>query len=151
MIRVQKDDFDVSEEIRNLTHGNLEIGGVSSFVGLVRQSVGTEKITELTLEHYPGMTEKALQKIEAEALERWPLNGSLIIHRFGCLAPGEQIVLVCVTSAHRQAAIEACSFLIDWLKTDAPFWKREETAGGGRWVDARQLDLEQKQRWNTTK
>src|SRR5688572_13887314 len=117
MIRVQREDFDVGAEIKALTQGRHEIGGVVTFVGLVRDMAGTSKIGAMTLEHYPGMTERELEKIEAEANKRWPLTGSLIVHRYGRLEPGEQIVLVITASSHREAAFEACHFLIDWLKT----------------------------------
>ena len=117
------------------------------FVGLVRDVVGEEALGAMTLEHYPGMTEKMLTRIEAEANERWPLEASLIVHRTGRLEPGERIVLVAAASQHRQAAFEACQFLIDWLKTKAPFWKLEETAGGPKWVEARSHDDQAAERW----
>ena len=127
MIRVQREDFDIGAEIAALTDGNRAIGGVASFVGLVRDMAGNASIGAMTLEHYPGMTEKALAKIEVEAQERWPLQASLIIHRYGRLEPGDNIVLVITASAHRQAAFESAMFLMDYLKTKAPFWKLEET------------------------
>ncbi len=148
MIRVQREDFDVGAELKALTSGRHEIGGVVSFVGLVRDMAGASKIGAMTLEHYPGMTEKQLGEIEAEALKRWPLTGSLIIHRYGRLEPGEQIVLVITASAHREAAFEACHFLIDWLKTKAPFWKLEDTDQGAQWVAADQRDDKAAARWN---
>ncbi|MDA1091261.1 MAG: molybdenum cofactor biosynthesis protein MoaE [Proteobacteria bacterium] len=147
MIRVQAEDFDVGRELENLSKGNLSVGGVSSFVGLVRDMAGDQTIKAMTLEHYPEMTKKALAKIEAEALNRWPLEATLIIHRYGRLEPGDRIVLVAASSAHREAAIEACHFLIDWLKTQAPFWKLEETPDGGQWVDARNADDKAAGRW----
>ena len=147
MIRVQQADFDVGAELAKLTGGRRDIGGLACFVGLVREMAGSTAITAMTLEHYPGMTEKRLGEIEAEALARWPLNASLIIHRVGRLLPGDQIVLVATASAHRQAALESCQFLIDWLKTKAPFWKLEETPSGGQWVDARDADDAAAQRW----
>ncbi len=147
MIRVQREDFDLGEELRALSAGDHGIGGVASFVGLVRDMAGGEKIGAMTLEHYPGMTEKMLGRIEAEALERWPLNASLIIHRYGRLEPGDQIVLVATASPHREAALESCHFLIDWLKTKAPFWKLEDTPDGGQWVDARDSDGDAAARW----
>ena len=147
MIRVQTEDFDVGAEIEALTRGNHEIGGLAVFVGLVRDRVGGEALGAMTLEHYPGMTEKALARIEEEANRRWPLEASLIVHRVGRLEPGERIVLVAVASAHRQAAFEACQFVIDWLKTKAPFWKQEETASGPKWVEARAGDDEAAKRW----
>lgn len=147
MIRVQREDFDVGAEIKALTQGRHEIGGVVTFVGLVRDMAGDSKIGAMTLEHYPGMTEKQLGEIEAEALKRWPLTGSLIIHRYGRLEPGEQIVLVITASAHREAAFEACHFLIDWLKTKAPFWKLEDTDTGAQWVAAEARDDKAAARW----
>ena len=147
MIRVQREDFDLGAEVAALTRGNHEIGGLAVFVGLVRDRVGEENLGAMTLEHYPGMTEKALARIEEEANRRWPLEASLVIHRVGRLEPGEQIVLVAVASAHRQAAFEACQFVIDWLKTKAPFWKQEETASGPKWVEARAGDDEAAKRW----
>ena len=149
MIRVQAEDFDLGVELKNLTAGKTTIGGLCSFVGLVRDMAGEERISAMTLEHYPGMTEKALNDIDAEAHMRWDLDGSLIIHRYGRLEPGDQIVLVAAASAHREAAFEACHFLIDWLKTKAPFWKLEDTPGGGKWVDARDSDSKAARRWNT--
>jgi molybdopterin synthase catalytic subunit len=136
---VQADDFDVSTEIIDIS-GNPRIGAVASFVGIVRD-------VPLTLEHYPGMTEKKLAEIEAKANARWPLQASLIVHRYGRMLPGEPIVLVATASAHRAAALEACAFLIDWLKTQAPFWKLEETAEASRWVDARRADDAAAARW----
>ena len=147
MIRVQREDFDVGAELDKLTAGNRRIGGVASFVGLVRDMAGDASIGAMTLEHYPGMTEKKLAEIEAEACARWPLDACLIIHRYGRLEPGERIVLVATASAHRRAALESCAFLIDWLKTKAPFWKFEETPDGGRWVDARDSDDAAAARW----
>ncbi len=147
MIRVQTEDFDIGAEIAALTRDNHEIGGLAVFVGLVRDMAGEEALGAMTLEHYPGMTEKALARIEAEANRRWPLEACLIVHRVGRLEPGEQIVLVAAASAHRQAAFEACQFLIDWLKTKAPFWKQEETASGPKWVEARGSDDAAAKRW----
>jgi molybdopterin synthase catalytic subunit len=148
MIRVQREDFDVGAELDRLVGGNTRIGGVASFVGLVRDIGGGDQVTALTLEHYPGMTEKKLAEIEAEAHRRWPLDAVLIIHRYGRLAPGERIVLVATASPHREAALEACHFLIDWLKTKAPFWKSEATPTGERWVEARAEDDAVSERWN---
>ena len=147
MIRVQREDFDLGAELAALTAGNHKIGGLAVFVGLVRDVVGKEALGAMTLEHYPGMTEKMLARIEAEANERWPLEASLIVHRVGRLEPGERIVLVAAASAHRQAAFEACEFLIDWLKTKAPFWKQEETESGPKWVEARGSDDQAAARW----
>lgn len=146
-VRVQQEDFDVGLELARLTDGDHAVGGLCSFVGLVRDMAGDDEIGAMTLEHYPGMTEKALAGIEAEAHARWPLRASLIVHRFGRLEPGERIVLVAAASAHREAAFEACHFLIDWLKTQAPFWKLEETPDGGKWVDARDSDDAAAARW----
>jgi molybdopterin synthase catalytic subunit len=147
MIKVQREDFDIGRELDALTRGNARIGGVASFIGLVRDMGGADHVSALTLEHYPGMTEKRLAEIEAEANKRWPLDASLIIHRYGRLEPGDRIVLVATASPHREAALAACHFLIDWLKTDAPFWKSEETPEGERWVAARHEDDEAARRW----
>ncbi len=147
MIRVQQEDFDVGAEIGALTAGNTNIGGLAVFVGLVRDMAGEQAIEAMTLEHYAGMTEKEIERIEAEANQRWPLEASLVIHRVGRLEPGDQIVLVATASAHRQAAFDACQFLIDWLKTKAPFWKQEETASGPRWVESRAGDDAAAGRW----
>jgi molybdopterin synthase catalytic subunit len=140
MIRVQREDFDVGAELARLAEGDRAVGGVACFVGLVRDMAGAAPIGAMTLEHYPGMTEKKLAEIEAEANRRWDLAASLIVHRYGRLEPGERIVLVATASAHRDAALDACRFLIDWLKTQAPFWKLEETRDGARWVAARDSD-----------
>ena len=144
---MQSEDFDLAAELTALTHGNRSIGGVVSFVGLVRDMAGEAPISAMTLEHYPGMTERKLAEIEAEARRRWPLQDALIIHRHGRLEPGDQIVLVATASAHRQAAFEACHFLIDWLKTQAPFWKLEDGPSGEIWVDARSDDDDAAARW----
>jgi molybdopterin synthase catalytic subunit len=149
MIRVQREDFDIGAEIAALTQGDHQIGGVASFVGLVRDKAGGGAIGAMTLEHYPGMTEKKLAEIEMEARRRWTLDASLIIHRYGRLEPGDRIVLVVTASAHREAALASCAFLIDWLKTQAPFWKLEETAEGGKWVEARKEDEAATKRWKT--
>jgi molybdopterin synthase catalytic subunit len=150
MIRVQTQDFDPGAEIAALIAGRGDVGGVASFVGLVREHAGKTRLRAMTLEHYPGMTERKLAEIEAEANRRWPLQACLIIHRHGRLVPGERIVLVATASAHRAAALEACQFLIDWLKTKAPFWKHEETAEGGQWVEAREDDDAATRRWGST-
>ena len=147
MIRVQREDFDVGAEMAALTAGNHAVGGLAVFVGLVRDVAGAAALGAMTLEHYPGMTEKMLERIEAEANQRWPLEASLIVHRTGRLEPGERIVLVAAASRHRQAAFEACQFLIDWLKTKAPFWKLEETEDGPKWVEARGSDDRATERW----
>jgi molybdopterin synthase catalytic subunit len=146
MIRVQEEAFDIGAELAALTAGRTDIGALASFVGLVRD-MAAEPIAAMTLEHYPGMTEKKLAAIEAEANARWPLQASLIIHRHGRMLPGEPIVLVATASAHRAVALEACAFLIDWLKTEAPFWKLEERSGEARWVEARSTDDEAATRW----
>ena len=152
MIRVQRDDFDLGRELAALTAGNHKVGGLAVFVGLVRDMTGPgpggAAVEAMTLEHYPGMTEKLLAEIEAEARARWPLEASLVIHRYGRLEPGDRIVLVACASAHRQAALEACNFLIDWLKTKAPFWKLEEGATGAKWVAARDSDDAAAARWS---
>lgn len=151
MIRVQAEDFDVGAELAALCSDRDDIGGIASFLGVVRGGgrggAAASGITAMTLEHYPGMTERALAEIEAEANARWPLAASLIIHRFGRLVPGDRIVFVATASAHREAAFAACQFLVDWLKTKAPFWKYEESADGGRWVDARAEDETAATRW----
>lgn len=155
MIRVQREDFDVGRELSLLTAGDRSIGGVALFVGLVREMVrgpgGAEPIAAMTLEHYPGMTERQLAAVEAEAQSRWPLARSLIVHRYGRLEPGEQIVLVACASSHREAALEACHFLIDWLKTRAPFWKLEEAESEARWVEARSEDDQAAERWEKSR
>lgn len=153
-IRVQREDFDLGAELKALTAGRSDIGGLASFVGLVRDMAPiageAQQIRAMTLEHYPGMTEKLLAEIDAEAHGRWPLQASLIVHRYGRMEPGEQIVLVATASAHRDAAFEACRFLIDWLKTKAPFWKLEELKHGeAQWVEARDSDDEAAARWNS--
>jgi molybdopterin synthase catalytic subunit len=147
MIRVQEADFDVGAEIQRMTEGKVDVGALACFVGLVRDIAGDDPIESMTLEHYPGMTERQLEKLEGEARERWPLNDVLIVHRYGRLTPGDRIVLVATTSSHRQAALESCGFLIDWLKTKAPFWKKEETPKGARWVEAKSEDDAQAERW----
>lgn len=144
MIRIQPEDFDPGVELERLSAGNTAVGGVASFIGLVRDMGGGGA---MTLEHYPGMTEKKLAEIEAEAQARWPLDACLIIHRYGRLEPGDRIVMVATASAHRSAALAACEFLIDWLKTKAPFWKLEETEAGARWVEARDSDDHAAERW----
>jgi molybdopterin synthase catalytic subunit len=148
MIRVQQQDFDVGAEIKALTGGRQDIGAIVTFTGTVRREAQEQPIRALTLEHYPGMTEKELARIEAEAVARWPLAASLIVHRHGRLEPGDNIVLVITASKHRHAAFEAAEFLMDWLKTSAPFWKKEEPAGGEeRWVEAKAADDVAAERW----
>ena len=147
MIKVQREDFDIGAELASLTEGNAKVGGLASFVGLVRDLADQGAVSAMTLEHYPGMTEKRLAEIEAEARARWPLEGVLIIHRYGKLEPGDRIVLVATTSAHRQAALESCAFLIDWLKTKAPFWKLEQGSKGAAWVEAKESDDRAAEKW----
>jgi molybdopterin synthase catalytic subunit len=147
VIRVQTEDFDVGAELEALARGRPSVGAVASFVGLVRELSEDDRVSAMVLEHYPGMTERQLEKIEAEARARWPLDEVLIIHRHGRLEPGERIVFCAATSAHRQAALEACAFLIDWLKTEAPFWKLEDTEAGERWVESRGSDDRAAARW----
>jgi molybdopterin synthase catalytic subunit len=134
MIRVQEQDFDIGAEIAKLTAGRSDIGAIVTFLGTVRDQYGA--VETMTLEHYPGMTERELQRIEAEAHARWTLQASLIVHRYGALTPGDNIVLVVTASAHRDAAFDAARFLMDYLKTSAPLWKREVGPGGERWVEA---------------
>jgi len=147
MVRIQRDDFDVAAEIARLTAGRADIGAVVTFSGLCRDEAGA--LSALELEHYPGMAEVEIGRIAQEALGRWPLQGLVAIHRYGKLKPGENIVLVVAASTHRHAAFEAASFLMDFLKSRAPFWKKEHRADGaeGDWVDARQADEDTAQRW----
>jgi len=147
-IRVGPEDFDVSAEMAALCGGRSDIGGIGCFVGTVRDTAAGRKIAAMTLEHYPAMTERALAAIAAEAEARWPLAGCTLIHRVGRLVPGERIVLVLAASSHRQAALEATGFLIDWLKTKAPFWKKEHFVGGeAAWVAAAAADDATAARW----
>lgn len=149
MIRVQAEDFDVGAEIAAIRATSGDAGAVVSFTGIVRGGAGKAAIRAMTLEHYPGMTEKELERIEAVARDRWPLSASLIVHRHGRLLPGDNIVLVVTASSHRQAAFEAAEFLMDYLKTSAPFWKKEELAGGGEgWVEAKTADDQAAERWS---
>lgn len=149
MIRVQTEDFDVTEALASLGAEEAGAGAVASFVGLVRGTSPQGPLTAMTIEHYPGMTERALAQLEADARARWCLAGVVMIHRVGRLQPGERIVLVATASPHRDAAFTACRFLIDALKTRAPFWKAEETARGQHWVEARAEDNEAARRWQT--
>jgi len=139
-VRVQAADFDLTAEIAALRAQDARVGAVVSFVGTVRDMNDGARVAEMELEHYPGMTEQALEQIVAQARARWPLYGALVVHRVGPLQPMEQIVLVACSSAHRGEAFAACEFIIDYLKTDAPFWKKEQTPDGARWVDARVTD-----------
>jgi molybdopterin synthase catalytic subunit len=147
IVRVQAGDFDTGRELEALTRGRSDVGALASFVGLVRAANDGRPIAGMTLEHYPGMTEKALEDICREAHSRWDLLETLVIHRVGPLVPGERIVLVGVSSAHRGEAFAACEFIMDYLKTRAPFWKREETPEGPRWVEARASDEDAAGRW----
>jgi len=147
IVRVQAEDFDVGRELEALTGGRADVGAVASFIGLVRDVNDGQSIRGMTLEHYPGMTEKALANICAQAGERWNLIDTLVIHRVGALAPGDRIVLVGVSGTHRGDAFAACEFIMDYLKTRAPFWKREETPEGARWVEAREADESAARRW----
>ncbi len=144
---VQTLDFDVSAELAHMRTQRKDIGAVASFIGYVRDLNEGDNVATLTLEHYPQMTEKALQNIVATAQSRWSLLASTVIHRVGTLQPSDQIVLVAVASEHRQDAFEACAFIMDYLKTDAPFWKKEQTSTGPRWVEAKQSDDQAKARW----
>jgi molybdopterin synthase catalytic subunit len=147
VIRVQREAFDAGAEIARLKSGRSGIGGTAAFIGTVREMSEGRSLERMTLEHYPGMTERALAEIDAEAKRRWPLAETLIVHRYGDLRPGDDIVLVIACSAHRDAAFEACRFLIDWLKTKAPFWKFEDGVEGARWVEAKSCDDEAAERW----
>ncbi len=146
-VRVQAGDFDTGRELEALTEGRTDVGAVASFVGLVRSDNDGSPIAGMTLEHYPGMTEKALEEICVEARSRWNVIDIVVIHRVGRLEPGERIVLVGVSGAHRGEAFAACEFIMDYLKTRAPFWKREDTPQGPRWVEARSSDDEAAERW----
>lgn len=150
-IRIQQADFDLTTEIANLRHGDLQVGAITSFVGTVRDMNEGSAVNAMTLEHYPGMTEKALEDIVDQAKSRWDIQDALVIHRIGPLMPADQIVLVAVTSAHRGESFLACEFIMDYLKTAAPFWKKEDTSDGGRWVDARVIDAAAATRWNQKK
>ncbi len=147
LIRIQEADFDLTTELTNLRKGDLQVGAVVSFLGTVRDMNEGSQVKGMTLEHYPGMTEKALQAMIDQAKSRWDIRNTLVIHRIGPLTPEDQIVLVAVTSAHRGEAFTACEFIMDYLKTAAPFWKKEETPEGARWVDARVTDEAAMARW----
>ena len=149
-VRVQREDFDVGHELAALRDGDPAVGAVAAFIGTVRDVNADASVSDMTLEHYPGMTEKALDAIVAEAKARWNILQALVIHRVGPLKPADQIVLVGVTSAHRGEAFAACEFIMDYLKTRAPFWKKEETASGTRWVEARASDDDAAARWQST-
>ncbi|MBI1906306.1 MAG: molybdopterin synthase catalytic subunit MoaE [Rhodocyclales bacterium] len=149
-VSVREADFDVAEEIAALSRDQRAVGAVATFVGLVRDIHEGTGVSAMTLEHYPGMTERALEEIVAEARQRWKLEALRVVHRVGRLEPGDRIVFVGVASAHRGEAFAACEFVMDYLKTRAPFWKREETPEGARWVDARDSDDSAAARWNET-
>jgi molybdopterin synthase catalytic subunit len=146
-IRIQETDFDIAQEIAALTKGRIDIGAVVSFSGICRGSENGEPISALTLEHYPDMAEAEIKRHTDEAMSRWPLTGLTVVHRVGRIAPGENIVLVLAASAHRQAAFEAAEFLMDYLKANAPFWKREESAKGTSWIEAHDHDDAAAARW----
>jgi molybdopterin synthase catalytic subunit len=146
-VRIQREDFDVARELERLRAGDARIGAIASFLGLVRDVNEASEVRAMTLEHYPGMTEKALAQIVEEARSRWNIIDALVIHRVGELKPGDQIVLAAVAGAHRSEAFAACEFIMDYLKTRAPFWKKEQTPTGERWVEARAGDEEKASRW----
>jgi molybdopterin synthase catalytic subunit len=146
-VRIQTEDFDAGAEIAALRRGNPKVGAVASFIGVCRDANDGDAVSTMTLEHYPGMTEKELEKIVDEARRRWDVIDILVVHRVGELRPTDQIVLVVVTGAHRGEAFAACEFIMDYLKTQAPFWKKEQTPQGGRWVEARASDNEAAGRW----
>jgi molybdopterin synthase catalytic subunit len=148
-VRVQREDFEVGAEIAALRRGDGAVGAVATFIGTVRDVNEGSGVAAMTLEHYPGMTEKALESICEKAKTRFDIRDSLVVHRVGELRPGDQIVLVAVTSAHRGEAFAACEFIMDYLKTEAPFWKKEATPQGQRWVEARQTDDDAAARWRT--
>lgn len=150
-IRVQTEDFDISAESAALRAGNAKIGAIAAFTGLVRDINDGSGVSMLNLEHYPGMTEKALAKIVDDARARWDVIDCTVIHRVGELKPTDQIVLVIVASGHRGDAFDACEFIMDYLKTDAPFWKKEQNAEGSRWVDSRESDSNAALRWQDQK
>ena len=146
-VRVQTEDFDTGHEIALLRKGNPQVGAVAAFVGIVRDMNDGSAVAEMTLEHYPGMTEKAVSEIVEQAKSRWQIFDVLVVHRVGRLKPTDQIVLVVVSSAHRGDAFAACEFIMDYLKTRAPFWKKEQTPDGARWVESRQSDDLAAERW----
>jgi len=146
-VRVQTEDFDVGAEIAELRRGNAQIGAVACFIGLVRDLNEDSRVSAMTLEHYPGMTEKSLENIVALAKQRWSIDDALVIHRVGTLQPSDQIVLVATSGIHRGEVFDSCEFIMDYLKTQAPFWKKEQTDQGARWVDARDSDDQAARRW----
>ena len=147
VVRIQSDPFDAGAEIDRLRRLHPGVGAIASFVGVVRDVNDDRSVSTMTLEHYPGMTEKAIEAIVAEATSRWSLAGAVVVHRIGRLEPTDGIVLVVTASAHRRSAFEGCEFIMDYLKTRAPFWKKESTSAGERWVDSRASDTESAQRW----
>jgi len=149
-VRVQTEDFDAGFEINQLRKARKDVGAVVSFVGQVRDINEGDEVSQLTLEHYPGMTEKSLDAIVTQAKSRWNIIDVLIIHRVGTLQPSDQIVLVAVSGGHRGEAFAACAFVMDYLKTEAPFWKKEVTPSGERWVEAKTTDDDARDRWNKT-
>lgn len=150
-VRVQTEDFDAGAEMLRLRRDDARVGAVASFVGLVRDLNDGEAVSEMTLEHYPGMTERALEDIVSQARTRWDILDAVVVHRVGPLRPTDQIVLVAVSSAHRGEAFAACEFIMDYLKTRAPFWKKEQTPAGARWVDARESDDRAAERWKNSR
>lgn len=148
-VRVQTEDFDVGAELAELRRGNPQIGAVACFIGLVRDLNEDVHVSTMSLEHYPGMTEKSLENIVALAKQRWSIDDALVIHRVGTLLPTDQIVLVATTGIHRGEVFASCEFIMDFLKTQAPFWKKEQTDHGTRWVDARDSDDQAARRWRT--
>ena len=147
-VRLQREDFDIGAEIARLSQGRTDVGAVASFTGICRGTDRADGIVAMTLEHYPGMAEAEIERHVAEAEKRWPLLGVTVVHRYGRLVPGDNIVLVATASQHREAAFAAAEFLMDYLKTRAPFWKKEERAGGDGWVEARQSDTAAAARWS---
>lgn len=148
-VRVQTEDFDVGMELAALRRDNPKIGALACFIGLVRDLNEGSEVSAMTLEHYPGMTEKTLEEIIAQARQRWPISDALIIHRVGPLSPTDQIVMVAVSGAHRGETFSSCEFIMDFLKTQAPFWKKEQTEQGAHWVDARESDTDAMKRWDS--
>src|SRR5688500_7643936 len=148
-VRIQTEDFDAGAEIAAMRRGNPAVGAVASFIGVVRDVNDGDAVSEMTLEHYPGMTERSIEEIIGQAKGRWNVIDALVVHRVGVLKPTDQIVLVIVASGHRGDAFAACEFIMDYLKTRAPFWKKEQTAGGARWVDARSTDDAAAERWKS--
>jgi molybdopterin synthase catalytic subunit len=148
-VRIQTADFDAGVEMAALRRGNAAVGAVASFVGIVRDVNEGDRVSEMTLEHYPGMTEKSIEAIITQARGRWDVIDAVVVHRVGTLKPTDQIVLVVVASGHRGDAFAACEFIMDYLKTQAPFWKKERTGEGTRWVDARAADDAAAERWHT--